>query len=97
MDFRFPGPLKWNEGRTWTFNVGLDNSKIWLLRDHVLLFQDLMADFSSGPPYELQHFTPYVYDIRIAARNLVFYLCLNDGNIINQANDLNDNGKTFFL
>lgn len=84
-------PLKWNGFRQWKFDITTDDLELFLLRDHIFLLTDLVNDWSSGPPAEYLTFTPFKYLLDLHFRNLVLYLNVNDGNIINKPTDLEDN------
>lgn len=84
-------PLKWNALRQWKFDITTDDLELFILRDHVFLLTDLVNDWSSGPPAEYLTFTPFKYLLDLHFRNLVLYLNVNDGNIINKPTDLEDN------
>lgn len=84
-------PLKWNGLRQWKFDITTDDLELFILRDHVFLLTDLVNDWSSGPPAEYLTFTPFKYLLDLHFRNLVLYLNVNDGNVINKPTDLEDN------
>ncbi|WYZ46398.1 hypothetical protein EsH8_IX_000623 [Colletotrichum jinshuiense] len=84
-------PLKWNSLRSWYFNIVSDDMELFILRDHVFLMIDLVDDWASGPPAEYLVFTPFRYYLNLDLRNVTIYLNVNDGNIINNPTDLEDN------
>lgn len=84
-------PLRWNSLRQWKFDITTDDLELFILRDHIFLLTDLVNDWSSGPPAEYLTFTPFKYFLDLHFRNLVLYLNVNDGNIINKPTDLEDN------
>ncbi|OHW90472.1 fermentation associated protein-like protein [Colletotrichum incanum] len=84
-------PLKWNSLRSWYFNVVSEDMELFILRDHVFLLIDLVDDWASGPPAEYLVFTPFRYYLNLDLRNVTLYLNVNDGNIINNPTDLEDN------
>lgn len=84
-------PLQWNALRTWQFNIGCGDLDIFILRDHLFLITDLVADWGSGPPPDYFTFTPFRYDMKIDLRNFKLFLNTNDSNIINNPADLEDN------
>ncbi|KAJ3103180.1 hypothetical protein HDU97_010313 [Phlyctochytrium planicorne] len=84
-------PLMWNAERTWDFRISMNKSRIFLLRDHITLFQDLASDFSSGPPTEEVYFIPIVYYITGALKETELSLCTNYNNVIYQPNDPDEN------
>ncbi|KAF4865791.1 Protein CSF1 [Colletotrichum siamense] len=84
-------PLKWNSLRSWYFNIVADELELFILRDHVFLLIDLVDDWATGPPAEYLVFTPFRYYLNLDLRNVKLYLNINDGNIINNPTDLDDN------
>lgn len=84
-------PLKWNTLRTWYFNIVTEQMELFILRDHVFLIIDLVDDWASGPPAEYLVFTPFRYYLNLELRDAMLYLNANDGNIINNPTDLEDN------
>lgn len=86
-------PLVWNAHRVWDVGISLKKPQIFLLRDHVFLFQDLIKDWSSTPPPDLLHFIPITYNFTANISEPLLYLCVNEHNIISNPNALDDNGK----
>ncbi|KAK6224699.1 fermentation associated protein [Colletotrichum tabaci] len=84
-------PLKWNSLRSWYFNIISEDMELFILRDHIFLLIDLVDDWASGPPAEYLVFTPFRYYLNLDLRNVTLYLNVNDGNIINNPTDLEDN------
>ncbi|KAJ3214361.1 hypothetical protein HDU67_001749 [Dinochytrium kinnereticum] len=84
-------PLIWNAERAWDFRLNLRRSKIFILRDHLTLLQDLIADFTSGPPLDPLQFTPIKYGISGVLNESEISLCTNYNNVIYQPNDLDEN------
>ncbi|KAJ3287854.1 hypothetical protein HK104_008423, partial [Borealophlyctis nickersoniae] len=84
-------PRKWNAARTWTFDTTVTKSKIFLLRDHIFLLTDLIKDFTAGPTLSLDYFIPMEYKLGVTLNDFELYLCVNHGNVIGLANDLNEN------
>ncbi|KAG0173076.1 hypothetical protein DFQ30_008982 [Apophysomyces sp. BC1015] len=86
-----PSPLKWNAHRTWDFKVFAKQPRVFLLRDHVFLFQDMIKDWASSPPVELLYFIPITYTFNIDITEPLIYLCVNEHNIISNPNAVDDN------
>ncbi|KAI9789416.1 MAG: hypothetical protein M1816_006076 [Peltula sp. TS41687] len=86
-----PTPLKWNALHTWVFNIVSNSTEIFLLREHIILFSDLVTDWSTGPPPEYFTFAPFKYIINLNLQDLQMFLNVNDANIINNPCDLDDN------
>ncbi|KAF8448340.1 hypothetical protein BGX38DRAFT_1270356 [Terfezia claveryi] len=88
-------PLEWNGLRHWTFNLTSRSPRFFLLREHVTLLTDLVGDWASGPPQDYFTFSPFKYDMNLRFTDFEIYLNVNDGNIINNPSDLDDN--TFLI
>ncbi|KAF8477157.1 hypothetical protein BDZ91DRAFT_773909 [Kalaharituber pfeilii] len=84
-------PLRWNGSRHWTFDIAMPRLKLFLLREHVTLLTDLVGDWASGPPQDYFIFSPFKYDLNLLSTDFEIYLNVNDGNIINNPSDLDDN------
>ncbi|CAI5760005.1 unnamed protein product [Candida verbasci] len=84
-------PLKWNGKCDWKFDQVSINSKLFLLREHTLLFSDLFTDFASGEPQKYEYFRPFLYQINWKLINYKFFLNVNDFNIINNPLDFENN------
>ncbi|KAI8143386.1 hypothetical protein BJV82DRAFT_92680 [Fennellomyces sp. T-0311] len=84
-------PIVWNSHRTWEINLSTRKPHIFLLRDHVFLFQDLIKDWASSPPADLLHFIPLTYNFTANIYEPLIYLCVNEHNIISNPNTLDDN------
>lgn len=84
-------PLGWNVLRRWQFNINCNNLELFILRDHLFLITDVVADWGSGPPPDYYTFTPFRYLLNLDFRNFRLYLNTNDSNIINNPTDFEDN------
>lgn len=84
-------PLKWCEDTHWVFNNVSTGMEVFLLREHIILLTDLVADWTSGPPGEYETFTPMVYELNLIIKDSEFFFNVNDQNIINNASSLEDN------
>ncbi|TVY35227.1 Protein CSF1 [Lachnellula subtilissima] len=84
-------PLQWNGPRTWKFDVNSSGLELFILREHIFLFIDLIDDWASGPPPEYLTFTPFDYLINLHLEDFRLYLNVNDSNIINNPSDFDDN------
>ncbi|CAG8634606.1 24795_t:CDS:10, partial [Dentiscutata erythropus] len=90
-----PSPLVWNQSRTWEFDIYFMEAEIFLLRDHITLFQDLIKDWTSGPSPDKLHFIPIKYKFNPRFTNFKLYLYVNEHNIINDPTDIGEN--TFLI
>ncbi|APA06183.1 hypothetical protein SS1G_01342 [Sclerotinia sclerotiorum 1980 UF-70] len=88
-------PLQWNGFRTWKFDIGSRGLELFILREHVFLLTDLVADWATGPPPEYLTFTPFRYLVNLNLQGFKIYLNVNDSNIINNPADFDDN--TFII
>ncbi|KAF2713106.1 hypothetical protein K504DRAFT_449859 [Pleomassaria siparia CBS 279.74] len=84
-------PLSWNSLRKWKFNISCRDLELFLLRDHLFLLTDLVADWGSGPPSDYFTFVPFQYLLNIDFSDFKLYLNVNDSNIVNNPSDLDDN------
>ncbi|KAE8150058.1 hypothetical protein BDV25DRAFT_155093 [Aspergillus avenaceus] len=84
-------PLSWRSLRTWKFDVESHDMELFLLRDHIFLLTDLVADWASGPPAEYHTFVPFIYKLGLSFVNLRLFVNVNDLNIISNPSDLDDN------
>ncbi|PPQ63980.1 hypothetical protein CVT24_009409 [Panaeolus cyanescens] len=86
-----PTPLFWNEERTWTFAVSLRQPLLYILRDHINMFTDLLKDWISGPPTDYQKFVPMVYLFHLELHHFQIMLYVNDQNIIDKPLNKDEN------
>jgi hypothetical protein len=84
-------PVIWNTLRKWTFNIKCQDLELFILRDHLFLLTDLVADWGSGPPPDYFLFVPFQYFLHVDFTNFRLYLNTNDSNIVNNPADLDDN------
>ena len=84
-------PLGWNTLRQWQVDVQSDGLELFLLRDHVFLFTDLVNDWASGPPGDFYTFVPFDYAISLQVSDFKLYINANDSNIIDNPSDVDDN------
>ncbi|KAJ3355601.1 hypothetical protein GGF32_001871 [Allomyces javanicus] len=92
-----PAPLQWNASRTWDIGITAASPTLFLLRDHITLFQDLIADWGTVdtrmplPASPLALFVPITYQIKLAFKSVELQLCINEFNVIDVPNDLDEN------
>jgi hypothetical protein len=84
-------PLAWNTLRTWMFNIKCQDLELFLLRDHLFLLTDLVADWGTGPPSDYFLFVPFRYLLHVEFNNFKLFMNTNDSNIVNNPADLEDN------
>ncbi|KAK6000257.1 hypothetical protein QM012_003889 [Aureobasidium pullulans] len=84
-------PLRWNALRQWIFKIHCDGLDLYMLRDHMFLLTDLIADWGMGPPPDFYTFVPFLYSLDIDFKNFKLFLNANDANIVNDPSDLEDN------
>jgi hypothetical protein len=88
-------PLKWDALHNWAFNITVSKPSIFLLRDHITLFSDCGADWTSAP-IDYATWIPYIYTLNLNLVDFSLFLNVNDGNIINSPSELNDNSYVIF-
>ncbi|KAF2010415.1 hypothetical protein BU24DRAFT_496424 [Aaosphaeria arxii CBS 175.79] len=91
LDCDLSNPLSWNSLRKWMFNITCQDLELFLLRDHLFLLTDLVADWGSGPASDYFNFVPFQYFLNIDFNHFKIYLNTNDSNIVNNPSDLDDN------
>ena len=91
LDCDLSAPLAWNTLRTWKFIIKCQDLELFLLRDHLFLLTDLVADWGSGPPSDYFLFVPFLYLLHVELSNFKLYMNTNDSNIVNNPADLDDN------
>lgn len=91
LDCDLSAPLAWNTLRTWMFNIKCQDLELFLLRDHLFLLTDLVADWGAGPPPDYFLFVPFRYLLHVDFNNFKLYINTNDSNIVNNPADLDDN------
>jgi len=91
LDCDLSNPLSWNSLRTWMFNISCQDLELFILRDHLFLLTDLVADWGSGPPPNYFTFVPFQYLLKVDFGNFKLYLNTNDANIINNSAELDEN------
>lgn len=84
-------PNDWRSFHTWKIDVELQDSIIFLLRDHITLLQDTMADWGSGSALDPTHYIPYKYVFQLKLPRTAIFLCINEQNIIEQPNNMDEN------
>ncbi|KAF9450414.1 hypothetical protein P691DRAFT_468038 [Macrolepiota fuliginosa MF-IS2] len=92
-----PSPLKWNDERTWAFDVTLRQPILYLLRDHINMFTDLGKDWASGPPSDWQRWVPTIYAVNFNLYHYKIHLYANDQNIIDKPLVCEDNALVILL
>jgi hypothetical protein len=91
LDCDLAAPLAWNTLRTWLFNIKCQDLELFLLRDHLFLLTDLIADWGAGLPPDYFLFVPFRYLLHVDLHNFKLYMNTNDSNIVNNPTDLDDN------
>ncbi|KAF2196775.1 hypothetical protein GQ43DRAFT_476026 [Delitschia confertaspora ATCC 74209] len=91
LDCDISTPLSWNTLRKWTFNISCHGLELFLLRDHLFLLTDLVADWGTGPLPNYFTFVPFRYLLNIELVKFKLYLNTNDSNIVNNPSDPDDN------
>lgn len=91
VDCDISNPIGWNTLRKWVFGISCQDLELFLLRDHLFLLTDLVADWGSGPPPDYFTYVPFQYLINLDFTNLKIYLNTNDSNIIDNPTEFDEN------
>jgi len=91
LDCDLSFPLSWNGFREWLFKINVSDLELFLLRDHTFLLVDLINDWSTGPPPDFLTFVPFRYLLQVHFSNFKLFLNTNDANIIDNAEDMDQN------
>ncbi|KAJ8107241.1 hypothetical protein OPT61_g9001 [Boeremia exigua] len=97
LDCDLSAPLAWNTLRTWMFSIKCQDLELFILRDHLFLLTDLVADWGAGPPSDYFTFVPFRYRLHVDFTNFKLYMNTNDSNIVNNPADLDDNNFVILL
>ncbi|KAL8904380.1 MAG: hypothetical protein Q9207_003305 [Kuettlingeria erythrocarpa] len=84
-------PLGWSAMRQWAVNVDCSGLELFLLRDHIFLFTDLITDWTTGPPGDFFTFVPFVYTLNLGFSDFNLHLNANDSNVINNPASVEEN------
>ena len=87
-----PSPLRWDQQRSWIFNISMDRPVLYIIRDHINMLTDLGRDWSSGPPSDFNTFIPMIYGVNIIMNGFELNMYANDHNIIDRPLDRQENG-----
>jgi hypothetical protein len=90
-------PRVWNDLNEWKLKFTLQDPHIFFLWDHILLFNDLGADWAAGEPTALAEFVPTKYMFNFTFSKFKLFCNVNEQNIINKPNDLEENGIFILL
>lgn len=91
MDCDIGFPLEWNGKCVWKFHQKSKKGMFFLLREHVFLLTDLIADFASGEPAPYEYFRPFEYQLNWDVDDYSLFFNVNDHNIINDPLDFDSN------
>ncbi|KAL8708870.1 MAG: hypothetical protein Q9220_006326 [cf. Caloplaca sp. 1 TL-2023] len=84
-------PLKWNQRRQWMIDIDAGGLELYLLRDHIFLFTDLVNDWTTGPLGDYHTFIPFAYTLNFRLMDFNFSLNANDSNVINNPASMEEN------
>ena len=91
VDCDLSNPLRWNDLRKWVFSIDGGGFELFLLRDHIFLFTDLVNDWTSDSTADLLTFVPFEYLLKLRLTDFKAFLNVNELNIINRPTALEDN------
>ncbi|KAL8670815.1 MAG: hypothetical protein Q9168_004663 [Polycauliona sp. 1 TL-2023] len=84
-------PLRWNDMRQWAIEIDSAGLELFLLRDHIFLFTDIVSDWTIGPPDDFYTFVAFLYRINIQLADFQIHLNANDSNVINDPASMEEN------
>ncbi|KAL8762526.1 MAG: hypothetical protein Q9184_001486 [Pyrenodesmia sp. 2 TL-2023] len=84
-------PLAWGAMRQWAVNIDCSGLELFLLRDHIFLFTDMISDWTNGPPGDFYTFVPFVYTMNLGFTDFNLHLNANDSNVINNPASIEEN------
>ncbi|KAL8849931.1 MAG: hypothetical protein Q9221_005110 [Calogaya cf. arnoldii] len=84
-------PLQWNEIRQWAIEIDSAGLELFMLRDHIFLFTDIVSDWTVGPPEDFFTFVSFLYKINIQLADFQLHLNANDSNVINDPASMEEN------
>ncbi|KAL8996329.1 MAG: hypothetical protein Q9169_004129 [Polycauliona sp. 2 TL-2023] len=84
-------PLRWNETRQWFIEIDSAGLELFLLRDHIILFTDIVGDWTVGAPDDFYTFVAFMYRINFRLSDFQFHLNANDSNVINDPASVEEN------
>ncbi|KAI4188962.1 MAG: hypothetical protein LQ346_005208 [Caloplaca aetnensis] len=84
-------PLGWSATRQWAVNVDCSGLELFLLRDHIFLFTDVINDWTTGPPGDFSTFVPFVYTLNLGFTDFNLHLNANDSNVVNNPASMEEN------
>lgn len=89
--FDMASPRHVHDTRPWDISIRMEKPVFFLLKDHITLCQDLIADWNDRSAIKLEQFLAYDYFIKFIMSEVRFLFCVNERNIISQPNDLDEN------
>lgn len=84
-------PLNWKALRDWSFDLSCHNLDLYILRDHIFILTDLLADFANGDSLSFFTFVPYRYNMNLLLRHSRLIMNTNDANVIDDATNHDHN------
>lgn len=95
-------PTKWNELYAWDFDLACQPARVWLLRDHLDVFTELTADWSThmeelearqtrGEGRRLCYFAPADYTYRLSLGEVEVLCNVNENNVVDVCNSVEHN------
>ncbi len=84
-------PLRWNEMRQWAIEIESAGLELFMLRDHIFLFTDIVSDWTVGAPEDYYTFVSFLYRISFQLADFQLHLNANDSNVINDPASMEEN------
>ncbi|KAL8905514.1 MAG: hypothetical protein Q9171_006638 [Xanthocarpia ochracea] len=84
-------PLRWNEIRQWVIEIDSAGLELFMLRDHIFLFTDIVSDWTMGAPEDFYTFVAFSYRIQFQLVDFQLHFNANDSNVINDPASMEEN------
>ncbi|KAI4272671.1 MAG: hypothetical protein L6R38_006545 [Xanthoria sp. 2 TBL-2021] len=84
-------PLPWNAMRQWAIEIDSAGLELFMLRDHIFLFTDIVSDWTVGAPEDFYTFVSFLYRIKFQLADFQLHLNANDSNVINDPASMEEN------
>ncbi|KAL8725487.1 MAG: hypothetical protein Q9166_007325 [cf. Caloplaca sp. 2 TL-2023] len=84
-------PLRWNDMRQWAIELDAAGLELFMLRDHIFLFTDLVGDWTAGASENFYTFVAFTYTMRLQLHDFRLHFNANDSNVISDPASMQEN------